>query len=94
MVQAGFYSHVAECSTIARRVPGSILGLDMEIFLRVRDKLGARPGSVNVKGQPCGTAAQWAECSHGKREALGLSPGLATIFTSPWTFGGSVWVRG
>ena len=37
-VQAGFYSDVVECSTIDRRVPGSILGRDMEIFLRVRDK--------------------------------------------------------
>ena len=36
-VQAGFYSDVVECSTIDRRVPGSILGWDMEIFLRVRD---------------------------------------------------------
>ena len=29
--------------------------------------------------------------SHGKREALGSSPGRATIFSSPVTFGGSVW---
>ena len=25
----------------------------------------------NVKGRPCGSVAQLAECSHGKREALG-----------------------
>ena len=31
-VQAGFYSDVVECSTIDRRVPGSILGRDKEIF--------------------------------------------------------------
>ena len=36
-VQAGFYSDVVECLTVDRRVPGSILGRDMEIFLRVRD---------------------------------------------------------
>ena len=48
----------------------------------------------NVKGRPCGLVAQLAECSHGKREALGSSPGRATIFSSPVTFGGSVWVRG
>ena len=44
----------------------------------------------NVKGRPCGSVAQLAECSHGKREALGSSPGRATIFSSPVTFGGSV----
>ena len=37
----------------------------------------------NVKGRPCGSVAQLAECSHGKREALGSSPGRATIFSSP-----------
>ena len=39
----------------------------------------------NVKGRPCGSVAQLAECSHGKREALGSSPGRATIFSSPVT---------
>ena len=34
---AGFYSDVVECSTLNRRVPGSILGRGMEIFARVRD---------------------------------------------------------
>ena len=48
----------------------------------------------NVKGRPCGSVAQLAEYSHGKREALGSSPGRATIFSSPVTFSGSVWVRG
>ena len=42
----------------------------------------------NVKGRPCGSVAQLAEYSHGKREALGSSPGRATIFSSPVTFGG------
>ena len=37
VVQAGFYSDMVECSTIDRRVPGSILGRSMEDFLRVRD---------------------------------------------------------
>ena len=40
----------------------------------------------NVKGRPCGSVAQLAECSHGKREALGSSPGRATIFSSPVTY--------
>ena len=31
-VQAGFYSDVVECSTLDRRVPGSILGRNIEIF--------------------------------------------------------------
>ena len=48
----------------------------------------------NVKGRPSGSVAQLAECSHGKRAALGSCPGRATIFFSPVTFGGSVWVRG
>ena len=38
----------------------------------------------NVKGRPCGSVAQLAECSHGKREALGSSPGRATIFFLPY----------
>ena len=33
----------------------------------------------NVKGRPCGSVAQLAECSHGKREALGSSPTLGAI---------------
>ena len=39
----------------------------------------------NVKGRLCGSVAQLAECSHGKREALGSSPGRATIVSSPVT---------
>ena len=47
----------------------------------------------SVKGRPCGSVAQLAECSHGKREALGSSPGRATIFSSPVTLSWylSVW---
>ena len=37
----------------------------------------------NVEGRPCGSVAQLAECSHGKQEALGLSPCRATIFLFP-----------
>ena len=73
---------MVECLPQDRKVPGSILGWGMRDFLRVRDKL---PG---VWGRPCGSVAQLAECSHGKREALGSSPGRATIFSSPVTFGG------
>ena len=39
----------------------------------------------NVKGRPCGSVAQLVGCLHGKREALGSSPGRATIFPSPLT---------
>ena len=39
----------------------------------------------NVEGRPSGSAAQLEESSHGKREALGSSPGRATIFSSPVT---------
>ena len=39
----------------------------------------------NVKGRLCGSVAQLAKCSHGKQEALGSSPGRATIFSSPVT---------
>ena len=55
---------------------------------------GTFANSAGVKGRICGSVAQLAKCSHGKREALGSSPGRATIFSSPVTFGGSVWVRG
>ena len=41
---------------------------------------------MNIKGRPCGPRAQLAECSHGKREALGSSPGRATMFSSPVIF--------
>ena len=44
-------------------------------------------GGGDVKGRQCGSVAQLAECSHGKREALGSSPGQATIFSSPVTYG-------
>ena len=32
-VQAGFYSDVVECSTLVRRVPGSILGRGIDFFM-------------------------------------------------------------
>ena len=47
-----------------------------------------------VKGRPCGSVAQLAECSYDKREAMGSTLGRATIFSSPVTFGGSACVRG
>ena len=40
----------------------------------------------NAKGRPIGSISQLAECSHGKRKALGLSPGRATIFVLPCDF--------
>ena len=33
-----------------------------------------------VTGRSCGSVAQRLECSHGKRETLGSSPGRATFF--------------
>ena len=35
------------------------------------------------KDETCGSIAQLAECQHSKREALGLSPGRATIVFLP-----------
>ena len=54
-----------------------------DIFLRFKQ-------GENVKGRSYGSVAELAECSRGKREALGSSPGRAPIFSSPATFGGSV----
>ena len=45
-----------------------------------------------VTGRPCGPIAQWSEYSHGLREVLGSSPVGPCAFSSPVTFGGSVWV--
>ena len=45
-----------------------------------------------IKGRP--TIGSTTKLSHGKREALSSSPGWAMIFSSPVTFGGSVWVHG
>ena len=36
-----------------------------------------------VAGRPCGSVAQWSECSHGMREVLGSSPGRAMCFFLP-----------
>ena len=36
-----------------------------------------------VTGRPCGSVAQWSECSHGMREVLGSSPGWAMCFFLP-----------
>ena len=37
-----------------------------------------------VAGRPCGSVAQWSECSHGMREVLGSSPGRAMCFFLPY----------
>ena len=36
-----------------------------------------------VTGRPCGSVAQWLECSHGVREVMGSSPGRAMCFFLP-----------
>ena len=36
-----------------------------------------------VTGRPCGSVAQWSECSHGLQEVLGSSPGRAMCFFLP-----------
>ena len=36
-----------------------------------------------VTGRPCGSVAQWSECSHGLRKVLGSSPGRAMCFFLP-----------
>ena len=37
----------------------------------------------SVTGRPCGSVAQWSECSHGLREVLGSSPGRAMCYFLP-----------
>ena len=50
---------------------------------------------IYVRGRPDGSLVQLAECSHGKREALGsFESRSGHDFSSPVTFGGSMWVRG
>ena len=46
-----------------------------------------RSAHIYVKGRPSGSVTELAECSHGKREALGSSSGRATIFSFLVTFG-------
>ena len=36
-----------------------------------------------VTGRPCGSVAQWSECSHGMREVLNSIPGRAMCFFLP-----------
>ena len=43
-------------------------------------------------GRPYGSVAQWSECSHGVRGALGSSPGLSMLFFLLCDIGGSLWV--
>ena len=50
--------------------------------------------SAYVTGRPCGSVAQWSECSHGMREVLGSSPGRSMCFFLPCDIWWSVWVRG
>ena len=38
-----------------------------------------------VTGRPCGSVAQWSECSHGLREVLGSSPVGPCVFSFPVT---------
>ena len=39
---------------------------------------------------PCGSVAQWSECSHGMREVLGSSPGRAMCLFLPCDITNSV----
>ena len=36
-----------------------------------------------VTGRPCGSVAQWSECSHGVRGVLSSSPGRSVCFFLP-----------
>ena len=47
--------------------------------------VGSQYGHHDVTGRPRGSVAQWSECSHGKREGLGSSPGRVMCFSSPVT---------
>ena len=46
-----------------------------------------------VTGRPCGSVAQWSECSHSMREVLGSSPGQAICLFLPCDIWWPVWVR-
>ena len=46
-----------------------------------------------VTGRPCGSVAQWSECSHGMREVLGSSPGRAMCCFLPCDIWWPIWVR-
>ena len=85
---------MAQCGFAARATSIKCACLVVPPWFRADSGTNLIKQGKNVKGRPCGSVAQLAECSHGKREALGSSPGRATIFSSPVTFGGSVWVRG
>ena len=39
--------------------------------------------TVGQSGRPCGSVAQWSECSHGMREFLGSGPRRAMCFFRP-----------
>ena len=45
-----------------------------------------------VTGRPCGSVAQWSECSRGMWEVLGSSPGRAMCFFLPCDIWWPVWV--
>ena len=76
---------------------GSVLGLRVAKRLSRRFRHGSgqirgrradsgtnliKQGEI-VTGRPCGSVAQWSECSHGMREALSSSPGRAMCFFLP-----------
>ena len=46
-----------------------------------------------VTGRPCGSVAQWSECSHSLREVLGSSPGRAMCFFLQCDIWWPVWVH-
>ena len=89
-VQVGprFFPHllhlVAQCGFMARAtsIKKCMFCCSSVVLSRFRDE--PKQGE-NVKGRLSGSVAQLAECSHGKREALGSSSGGAKIFSSPVT---------
>ena len=70
--------------------------MHVSLFLRCSEQFRGR---ILLSRGKCQRTTKWlvssvGKCSHSEREAMGSSPGRVTIFSSPVTFGGSVWVRG
>ena len=60
---------------------GSLLGTVSSVPAWFRVDSGTnliKQGEI-VTGRPCGSVAQWSECSHGMREVLGSSPVLIQL---------------
>ena len=91
----GSMAQWSECSRGMREVLGSSPGwavcffLPCDIYSSVPAWFRADSGTNLIKqgevvtGRPCGSVAQWSECSRGMREVLGSSPGSGRVLFPP-----------